>query len=375
MKTHPIRATVLRDASLRHGAAEAYRHPRSGFTLIETVLAVVIGGMVLLGCVSVFLASARAEKAYSQRFDRTGELWTTQLAVRRTFLSLLMDEQSAAAPTGTGVESTEDFVRPRVILEPDVGAPEGPGGSRPQRLEVTVARSPVPSIVGSQIGAWLVEQDRADSLDFASTNLSSGAIRGVYELRPSGTREAIMMNLGIMDMDRKLMQRMESDPPPGWTLWWRPILSTELAELEAGVPPRGDLSGNVETVQNRLAGAIPVLRGVDTLRWTIFKSDQRIQTYAGGTIVDLPAFAELEVLLINGQYANWMFEIGWETGSDPTGSAGEDDTDTPDADNAGNGGNAGGGRPGGDRPGTGNGGGGIRNPGNTTGDLGNRNDR
>jgi len=339
---------------------------RRAFTLIETVLAVVIGGMVLLGCLSVFVASSRAERAYAQRFERTGELWTTQLAVRRTFLSLLMDEQTGAAPTGTGVTAEEDAVRPRVILEPDPGAPEGPGGSRPQRLEVTVARSPVPSIVGSQIGAWLVEEDRSSSLDFASTNLSSGAIRGVYELRPSGTREAIMMNLGILDEEPKLLRRMQNDPPPGWTLWWRPILSTELGELETGVPPRGDLSGDIETVRNRLAGAIPVLRGVDTLRWTIFKSDERIETYAAGSITDLPAFAELEVLLLSGQYANWMFEIGWETGSDPTGGTDGDaaDTDTPDDDNGG------GGRPGGDRPG--GGGGGLRNPGDRTGDLGNR---
>lgn len=343
------------------------RSPGRAFTLIETVLAVVIGGLVLLGCVSVFLTAARTEKAYAQRFERTNELWTTQLAVRRTFLGLLMDGDTSAAPTGAGIETEEDALRPRVILEPDPGAPEGPGGTRPQRLEVTVARSPVPSIIGSQVGTWLVEADRESSLDFASTDLSSGAIRGVYELRPSGTREAIMMNLGLTDADEGLLERMRTDPPPGWTLWWRPILSGELAELEAGLPPRGDLSGDAETVRNRLAGAIPVLRGVDTLRWTVFKGDQRVQTYAGASIVDLPAFAELEVLLINGQYANWMFEVAWETGQDPTGGGGDGsgEDDSPDGDGNNNNGGGGGGRPGGN-----NGGGGLRDIGDRTGNMG-----
>ncbi len=296
---------------------------RGAFTLVETVLAIVIGGLVLLGCVSVFLTAARTEKAYAQRYERTNELWTTQLAVRRTFLGLLMDGDTSATPAGSGTESEGDAVRPRVILEPDPGAPDGPGGTRPQRLEVTVARSPVPSIIGSQVGTWLVEADRESSLDFASTDLSSGAIRGVYELRPSGTREAIMMSLGLATADPEFLERMRTDPPPGWTLWWRPILSPELAELEAGFPPRADLSGDSETVRTRLAGAIPVLRGIDTLRWTVFKGDQRIQAYAGASIVDLPAFTELEVLLINGQYANWMFEVAWETGQDPTGGEGD----------------------------------------------------
>lgn len=341
---------------------------RRGFTLVETVLSVVIGGLVLLGCVSVFMAAARTEKAYAQRFERTSELWTTQLAVRRTFLSLLMDGDTSATPIGSGVESEADALRPRIILEPDLGAPEGPGGTRPQRLEVTVARSPVPTILGSQVGTWLVEADRESSLDFASTDLSSGAIRGVYELRPSGTREAIMMNLGLTQRDQRLFDRMQTDPPPGWTLWWRPILSTELAELEAGMTPRGDLSGDADSVRVRLAGAIAVLRGVDTLRWTVFKADERIEAYAGGSIVDLPAFTELEVLLINGQYGNWMFEIGWETGDDPTGGSDDDSGDdiADDADDP----NGGGARPGGERPGGGNGSGGIRDIGDRTGNLG-----
>jgi hypothetical protein len=323
---------------------------RPAFSIIETVLAIVVGAMVLLGCVSIFLATGRAERAFAERFERTGELWTTQLAVRRTFLQLLIEEQ----PQGNRAVNTP-AVRPRVILQADPAAPATPEGWQPQRLEVTVSRSPVPAIVGSQYGSWLVENDRANSLDFSSTNLSSGAIRGVYELRPAGTRELILVNLGLADADPTLARRMEVDPPPGWTLWWRPILQTELAELESGVPPRADLDGNPEAIRTRLAGAIAVLSGINSLRWQIFKSDERVSEFAAAGIPDLPAFAELEVVLLNGRYASWMFEIGWTTGEDPSvsGGNGEASADADGANPVPNGGGGGGGNgAGGNRPGT-----------------------
>ena len=58
-----------------------------GFSIIETVLAIVVGALVMLGCVSVFLATSRAERAFGQRYQRTSELWTTQLAVAREALA------------------------------------------------------------------------------------------------------------------------------------------------------------------------------------------------------------------------------------------------------------------------------------------------
>ena len=320
---------------------------RPAFSIIETVLAIVVGGMVLLGCVSVFLATGRAERAFAERFERTGELWTTQLAVRRTFLQLLIEEQPQGTPSP---DANAAPVRPRIILQADPAAPVTPEGWQPQRLEVTVSRSPVPSIIGSQYGSWLVENDRANSMDFSSTNLSSGAIRGVYELRPAGTRELIMANLGLADADPVLARRMELDPPPGWTLWWRPILQTELAELEAGAVPRADLDGSPESIRDRLAGAIPVLSGISSLRWQVFKSDERVAEYAAAGIPDLPAFAELEIVLLNGHYASWMFEIGWTTGEDPSDADGTGETDAANPNGAGPGGNPAG-NPGGDQGG------------------------
>lgn len=333
-----------------------------GFTIIETVLATVVGALVLLGCVSVFLATNRAERAFSTRFERTSELWTTQLAMRRSFLQLLVDEQ---APTPQAAQAqAEEY--PRLLLSPDAGAPADASGYRPQRFELTLARSPVPSIVGSQVGSWLVENDRAQSLDFASSGLSSGAVRGVFEMRPAGDRELLMADLGLADPDPRLRRRMQTDPPPGWTLWWRPVLSAELADLQSGGPPRADRAGSADEQRARLAGAIPLITGVDWLEWQVFKSDQFVSEYAGTGIMDLPAYVQIELSLVNGQYASWMFEIGYATGDDPTDGASPDDEDTdPDAEEGqprpggGPGGRPGdpgggpGGGQGGGRPGTG----------------------
>lgn len=315
---------------------------RRGFSIIETVLAMVVGGLVMMGCVSIFLATSRAERAFGQRYERTSELWTTQLAVRRAFLQLLMEEQVS----GTGQASAASTARARLILEPDTGAPADQFGVRPSRFEVTVARSPVPSIMSSRYGSWLVEADRTNSLDFTTTDAASGAIRGVFELRPAGTRELIMMNLSLSEPDPRLERRMRTDPPDGWTLWWRPILSAELAELDAGGSARSDTNGSSEQIRARLAGAIPVLTGIDAVIWRVFKSDQMVTEYSASSIADLPAYAQLEIQLLNGQYANWLFEIGWTSGEDPTtadGTGTDPDTAGPD----GPGGPGGPGNPGG----------------------------
>lgn len=307
---------------------------RAGFTIIETVLASVVGALVLMGCVSVFLATNRAERAFSQRFERTSELWTTQLAMRRSFMQLLMEEQPQTAQA-TRAAAEQPAAYPRVLLTTDTAAPADEYGWTPQRLEMTLGRSPVPAILGSSYGSWLVESDRADSLDFSSANLSSGAIRGVFELRPAGTRELLMSRAGLTDADPALERRMAQGPLPGWTLWWRPILSTELAALEAGTPPSPDNVGTEGQIRMRLAGAIPLLTGIRSLNWLVFKNDEHLEAYQAGGIVDLPAFAQLEVFLLNGQYANWMFEVGWTMGADPVSNSGSG-ADVDDPDNPGN---------------------------------------
>ncbi|MCF6277589.1 MAG: hypothetical protein L3J16_02425, partial [Anaerolineales bacterium] len=96
-------------------------------------------------------------------------------------------------------------------------------------------------------------------------------------------------------------------PPPGWTLWWRPILLTESQFLRNGGSPLTDTAGTAGEIRYRLAGAIPLVKNIDVCSWTIYKSDTKVTDYQALSMSDLPAYAELELLLTSGQYANWMF--------------------------------------------------------------------
>lgn len=69
-----------------------------GFTLLETALAAAIGGLVLLGCLSIFLAVDRSERALAGRARGTQELGIAQLAVRRVIGSLVMAPESSMPP-------------------------------------------------------------------------------------------------------------------------------------------------------------------------------------------------------------------------------------------------------------------------------------
>ncbi|MGV6815260.1 MAG: PulJ/GspJ family protein [Phycisphaerales bacterium] len=345
-------------------------HPRrSGFTLMETVLAMVLGAMVLLGSAGVFLGLSKMESTFSSRFDRTSELGITQTIMNRAMLSLQMEDLQPARVTRQGSTdpnaaanaqetdpALEEPTRERIILETDPSTAPDSTGWIPQRLEIVNAIPPVPAGLATQAAEWFVNQDRADSNDFSALDGSQGVVRGVFELRPSGQRERIMQNLGLISTGDPMLKPVDAAdyqldtalPKPDWTLWWRPILSREARQLTSGIGPLGDTIGTPDDIRARLAGAVPLLRHIERCQWEMYREDAHVTAYAGSTMSDLPAYTQFEVILTNSQYASWMFEIDWVIGDDPS-TAPADDTqddtndDNPDDDNTN-------GRPGG-RPG------------------------
>ena len=326
---------------------------RRGFTMIELVLSMVLGAMVLTGCLGVFLALRNMESTFSARFDRGSELDITHTIITRSMLSLQMQE--AAATTVTRTNSTtpalddEPEARPRMILmiDPTVG-PDSTGWI-PQRFEVVNATPPVPSGLSTQAAGWYVAQDQSDTLNFSAMDGSQGIVRGVFELRPAGEREQLMINLGLINKGDLPFDEPKTNSTPGlntsnnqqnlsaaikpnWTLWWRPILTYEGEQLVAGYGPYPDAIGTPDEIRARLAGAVPLMRNIERCIWELYKGDEFLDTYAGLTMSDLPAYAQFELILTNSQYASWMFEIDWILGDDPStdgsGSAGTlaDDT-------------------------------------------------
>jgi prepilin-type N-terminal cleavage/methylation domain-containing protein len=319
---------------------------RRGFTMLETVLAIVIGGAVLLSALGLFSLMSRSETVLDRQFHQSRQLGTLQIVLRRTFNSLLMSEDSSEglAPTdqetreqlGTGeiVETKdpawdEDGNRPRILLEYDTSAdlremsrlvPAIPGDPMgvPQRLEMVLPRSPIPASLRVPVRGWA-----AQGVDLEAGREVygiSGSVRGVFELRPDGSREKYLRDMGMTPAGG---ERRRRDEMPGWTLWWRPIFPDEVARLEMQLPETSD------DMLRAAAEGYPLIRGIKRCRILAFDNAYRKPVYAARTASDLPAFVEVEVETWTGLYANWMFEVGWLNGPDPT--IFEEDTDDPDA--------------------------------------------
>ncbi len=319
---------------------------KRGFTLVEMTLAIVVGALVLLGVSGVFAATRNMDRIFGDQYAHSTQLHITQMTIRRAMLSLLVleDQRQAQASTPGNDDQDENQLpdRSRIILETDPVYAAIPGQWQPQRFEVVLSTPPIALDMATKAAAWARISDRdEDSLDFSSTDASGGVLRSVFELRPDESRERIMRRAGIMDPDPQADERlaMSNSTPEGWTLWWRPILRTESNFLRSGGAPLADSAGTQDEVRFRLAGAIPLVKNIEMCSWTIYKSDEKINEYDALEMSSLPAYAEFELLLLNGQYATWMFEIDWVLGDDPLDmvddDAAADDDDDNDNDNNG----------------------------------------
>jgi len=224
-------------------------------------------------------------------------------------------------------------------LEIDPSVQPDASGWAPQRFELVSSTPPVPPGLATGAAAWYTARDQEDTLDFSAMDGSQGVTRGVFELRPTGQRERVMARLGLLANDDALLVEdrapdSSTQAEPSWTLWWRPILGGEGEQLLSGLGPFPDTDGGDEERRARLAGAVPLLRGVERCVWELYKGDEFITEHYGLSMSDLPAYAQFEVVLTNGQYASWMFEIDWIVGEDPSTDPGagvaSDDQDADD---------------------------------------------
>lgn len=352
---------------------------RRGFTLLEVALAAVIGAAILLATVGMFGLMERSETVLDKQFHQSRELGTLQIVLRRSFNAMLMSEETGEALEDTNAETqgdigkgevveTEDPAwdaegnRPRILLEydnsPDLqqmsllvpSIPSDPMGM-PQRFEVVLPRSPIPAALRLPTYGW-----QAQGIDLESEQEVygiSGAVRGVFELRPDGSRERYLLDHGMTPADG---ERVRNETQTGWTLWWRPIFPDEILKQQMNLPPSED------DFLRSAAEGYPVIRGVKRCRFLAFDNGYRRPVYAARTAPDLPAYLEVEIETYSGLYASWMFEVGWVNGPDPTIT--QPDPDQPDEQTP-----AGAGAPAGNTggPGGGAGGGGTTRQGQSTG--------
>ncbi len=293
-----------------------------GFTLLETALATVIAGMVLIVIGGLFMSINVADRASSNALSRAAEFSMTQGTIRRAFLRLVMASDR---------ETLEDEVlpRPRMLLEPDGGA------AGTARFELVVSRPPVGANLSTTAAQWAFAASDESSLNYVSADGSGGQQRGVFELRPDGEREFIMASFGLESAwwdpptAEQLAERRAPradirpatfapgqqpvvDPDaPGWTLWYRRMIPEEVAMLEQGLSPWRDGEGEPEIEARRLAGAVRLATGLTEAQWRVYKGDEWVTDFEALMTRDLPAFVQFRARAKNGTYGEWLFEVAW----------------------------------------------------------------
>lgn len=280
-------------------------HSSRGFTLLETVMAAALGMLVLAGALSMFVVMQQAQEAVLTRAESSNEIARIHRTMQRTFSTLMMldrmpapgeapGDENAEGENGEddpgltdvpadGLELEEPPPVPRLVLEPDPRFP----GQDIQRLEIVLASQPIPldtardSVQNIAQSTWAAQSWAAETLALDAPPDDGPGIRGSF-LLIENARTAT----DIRD--------------PGWSLWWSPVV--------------GD--------------RVQVATGLRRLRWTLARTGEtgltQHEQYSATLAMDLPAYAEVELEMVNGQYANLMFEIAWSTGEEPS-----DEAETP----------------------------------------------
>ncbi len=315
---------------------------RPAFTMIELMMAIVMGTIILFAAMGMFHTMERADAIADVRAEEGTQLQRTQHVVNRAMGSLLVmsrqDQQEAdaareareqadgalaegeepgALADATGdVEEIPDVARPRLLLEPDprmqgyemtrrvrigeqgLGTPES---TVPQRLELALsAPCVIPSFADEQRRYRIAELGLAP-VEIGSSVDSEGAVRGAFVLRDE--------------------RRLTSLGSRVYSMWWLPVAGdTEAAE--AILAEQFDPA--------LIEGAVMLMDSVVWARWRFFKEGEWRDRFSVLGELDLAAYGELELTTAQNVTVAWLFELAWTVGIDPedegdeTGQEGEE---------------------------------------------------
>ncbi|MEM0983036.1 MAG: prepilin-type N-terminal cleavage/methylation domain-containing protein [Planctomycetota bacterium] len=307
------------------------RTTRRGFTLVELVLASVIGSLVLLGALAVFRLIETSDRSMQARFESTQETAIAHQAIQRSLMRLVLadedsvslterspeealdeDQAEQAADDATSRNSGDDAAasdepdadeddddfellndqdrieRPRLVLEREwsetmarmaqAARIDGVnlldpslGLGFPQRLEVVLIETPLPP--GFEVGrpSWLPRRTNEVAENIALfANASAGregGVRGVFELRPDGARELILAGMGLSSRTLLRAEGVKIPREARDPKGWT-LWWRPVTETEYVVRESGRVF-DPDSNPEYLAQAIPLLRGVTVARWDV----------------------------------------------------------------------------------------------------------
>jgi prepilin-type N-terminal cleavage/methylation domain-containing protein len=321
----------------------ARRAPR-GFTLLELMLATLLGAMVVSTCLALFAAVDRGNRRNETRFERTMEISRTQRAASNAIHSFLMSPSTQLIPgapsaanarppqpgaTDAEGETPQDTRAPRVLLDIDTSA----GGSMyhrtvdggiellpPQRFELVLQSPPVIAEPGApetmEYLALLAAAQEPRSAAPSATDQEpvnpdeqptvAPGVRGAFELRWEPDPGAA----GAGGPETPLSALQGSG---GWSLWWRPLRNetTDDAESTTQLPDTPEPQDQLAEVPVRL------ISDLVCCQWGAVRRGEVLSGFSAVQFEDLPAYVTLEIETRQGQWHKWMFEVGWRTGPEP----------------------------------------------------------
>jgi len=336
---------------------------RRGFTLLELILASVLGAVVVLASYSLMAALTATDARTKQRTAASTELSRAHQVFRKAFASIVVrppaprqpNSRSGAVasaastqPKDAAAEEPVDVElerrRARVLLEPD---PVTPGA---QRLEMVVSEPPI-----------LAGADGTSLPGGRATWLSK--TRGAFEQRPNPSGKSIDLYWVIYPLRNE--EELSAAGGRGATngAAAQPTDENGNAAEAAGKPELEAAVGSAYLDQSLLNPDTPiaellVARDLERCNIRLVRSgaDGKVEPLTEARIAteeELPAYLELDIATMQGQRGTWMFEVGWTVDSRrPTTGRGAVADALRGRDGNGNASGAGGARSGGTRSGT-----------------------
>lgn len=369
-------------AGPRHGNR---RPAPRGFTILEVVMASVLGLLVASGCFAIFTALNKTDQTLGRRYHEIVELERLHNIMQRSFQSLVVsgEPKPIKAPNSDGSvsdlnASSSKFSKPNDGTASDSSSQGGSNRSTGSRLGDD--RIPIPGSRQSRL--------RNGGSDGASRSASADP-DATKDLKPDAKPDSKSLvkppppprmllrpdvNVADVPMNHRLArmqlgaatQRFElvlNNYPTASGSNASKAADEELRksnpDLGAGEravrgefflrPTQGLAAGQplswtiwwqslrapdgVVSADSRLADLVPAAQPVPIAtdlaycRWQIFAGRTRRVDFDATWENELPAYIEMEVETVGGLWSSWMFEVGWSRGQE---SAPPDDADPTD---------------------------------------------
>lgn len=382
---HPLHDTYPRGfASVGRGfnpplTATRRAHGR-GFTLLEVVMASVLGLVVAAACIAIFTALNKTDRSLDRRYHETVELERLHNVMQRTFMSLVVSDQPKPQPPRTNPDGTpvagSRLTDPNRSTGNQLGADRIPiPGSRQSRLrsesgssgDAPSANDPTtdpkaenkpenkaenragapkppppprmlltadPAVADAPMNHRLARMQVAAATQRFELVLSSIPVASnatVRKVAPDPDEDEL--NKAAPDLtggSRAVRGRFYLQPnpvtvpgrPTSWTIFWQPLRA-----------PDGVAIADSREVELVPAGqAVPIATDLAYCRWQVFDDRARKVEFQATWQDDLPAYVEMEVETVGGLWASWMFEVDWSRGQESL-PLDDEDPNNPDAPN------------------------------------------